>query len=73
MISTQPLIAPEKGHETYPKGRVCSRDDCGTILRRSNPTRRCELHRAARKLRTLDYQRDREAMVEALRDIMETP
>jgi transcriptional regulator with XRE-family HTH domain len=28
----------------YPKGRVCSAEGCGTILRRSNPSERCELH-----------------------------
>lgn len=29
---------------TLPAGRVCAEPGCGTILRRSNPADRCELH-----------------------------
>jgi len=28
----------------YPKGRVCAAPGCGTLLRRSNPSDRCEVH-----------------------------
>lgn len=28
----------------YPKGRVCAAEGCGTLLRRSNPSDRCERH-----------------------------
>lgn len=28
----------------FPAGRVCEVEGCGTILRRSNPSRRCEVH-----------------------------
>lgn len=28
----------------YPKGRVCAAEGCGTLLRRTNPSDRCERH-----------------------------
>jgi len=30
--------------KTYPAGRVCASEGCGTLLRRSNPADTCELH-----------------------------
>lgn len=42
--------ASRRGRQTtlyrivLPRGRVCSAPGCGTVLRRSNPSERCELH-----------------------------
>ena len=38
-------IDPEPRYRIlYPKGRVCAARGCGTLLRRSNPSDRCEAH-----------------------------
>lgn len=36
---------PEPSYRVlFPRGRVCAAPGCGTILRRSNPSERCEVH-----------------------------
>jgi transcriptional regulator with XRE-family HTH domain len=44
-VATIEGLNPEPRYRVlYPKGRVCAAQGCGTLLRRTNPSDRCERH-----------------------------
>jgi ribosomal protein S27AE len=74
MIEVIPLTEPEN-HKSWPKGRVCSRDGCDTILSQHNGTRRCGPCGGwqSRTARNLDLAHERQFFMEQVREVMETP